>query len=85
MKERETHTHTHRHTHTNTHTNTQTHTHTHARTHARTHTQTLYGFSGVAEGTMSSDNESEFLSVDAVFENNELLSLIHISEPTRLA
>ncbi len=33
---------------------------------------TLYGFSGVAEGTMSSDNESEFLSVDAVFENNEL-------------
>ncbi|MEN4052309.1 MULTISPECIES: class I SAM-dependent methyltransferase [Sulfurimonas] len=33
---------------------------------------TLYGFSDVAEGTMSSDSESEFLSVDAVFENNEL-------------
>jgi cyclopropane fatty-acyl-phospholipid synthase-like methyltransferase len=33
---------------------------------------TLYGFSDVAEGTMSSDSEDEFLSVDAVFENNEL-------------
>ena len=33
---------------------------------------TLYGFSDVAEGTMSSENENEFLSVDAVFENNEL-------------
>jgi len=33
---------------------------------------TLYGFSDVAEGTMSSDNENEFLSVDAVFENDEL-------------
>ena len=33
---------------------------------------TRYGFSDVAEGTMSSENESEFLSVDAVFENDEL-------------
>ncbi|ADN09005.1 SAM-dependent methyltransferase [Sulfurimonas autotrophica] len=33
---------------------------------------TLYGFSDVAEGTMSSESENEFLSVDAVFENNEL-------------
>jgi 2-polyprenyl-3-methyl-5-hydroxy-6-metoxy-1,4-benzoquinol methylase len=33
---------------------------------------TLYGFSDVAEGTMSSENEEEFLSVDASFENDEL-------------
>lgn len=33
---------------------------------------TRYGFSDVAEGTMSSENESEFLSVDAQFENDEL-------------
>ena len=33
---------------------------------------TLYGFSDVAEGTMSSENENEFLNVDAVFANNEL-------------
>ena len=33
---------------------------------------TLYGFSDVAEGTMSSENEKEFLSVDAQFENDEL-------------
>jgi len=33
---------------------------------------TLYGFSDVAEGTMSSENDNEFLSVDAVFQNNEL-------------
>lgn len=33
---------------------------------------TLYGFSDVAEGTMSSEDEGEFLSVDAVFENDEL-------------
>ncbi len=33
---------------------------------------TLYGFSDVAEGTMSSENEKEFLNVDAVFSNNEL-------------
>jgi len=33
---------------------------------------TRYGFSDVAEGTMSNDTEEEFLSVDAVFENEEL-------------
>ncbi|MBU1658230.1 class I SAM-dependent methyltransferase [bacterium] len=33
---------------------------------------TRYGFSDVAEGTMSSENEKEFLSVDAVFEDDEL-------------
>jgi len=33
---------------------------------------TLYGFSDVAEGTMSSENEDEFLSVDAQFANDEL-------------
>lgn len=33
---------------------------------------TLYGFSDVAEGTMSSESENEFLNVDAVFTNNEL-------------
>lgn len=33
---------------------------------------TRYGFSDVAEGTMSNDTEEEFLSVDAVFENDEL-------------
>ena len=33
---------------------------------------TLYGFSDVAEGTMSSENENEFLVVDAEFANDEL-------------
>ncbi len=33
---------------------------------------TIYGFSDVAEGTMSSENEDEFLIVDAVFENDKL-------------
>ncbi len=33
---------------------------------------TRYGFSDVAEGTMTSENEKEFLSVDAAFENDEL-------------
>ena len=33
---------------------------------------TKYGFSDVAEGSMSSENEKEFLVVDAVFENDEL-------------
>jgi len=33
---------------------------------------TRYGFSDVAEGTMISENEEEFLSVDAQFENDEL-------------
>ena len=33
---------------------------------------TRYGFSDVAEGSMTSENEEEFLSVDAVFLNDEL-------------
>ncbi|MDD5156802.1 class I SAM-dependent methyltransferase [Sulfurimonas sp.] len=33
---------------------------------------TLYGFRDVAEGTMSSENDKEFLVVDALFENDEL-------------
>jgi 2-polyprenyl-3-methyl-5-hydroxy-6-metoxy-1,4-benzoquinol methylase len=33
---------------------------------------TLYGFSDVAEGTMSNDTDKEFLVVDAQFEDNEL-------------
>ncbi|MBN2816126.1 MAG: class I SAM-dependent methyltransferase [Campylobacterales bacterium] len=33
---------------------------------------TLYGFSDVAEGTMSNDSDDEFLVVDAIFENDEL-------------
>lgn len=33
---------------------------------------TRYGFSDVAEGTMSNESENEFLIVDAVFENDEL-------------
>jgi cyclopropane fatty-acyl-phospholipid synthase-like methyltransferase len=33
---------------------------------------TLYGFRDVAEGTMSSENEREFLVVDAVFEDEKL-------------
>jgi len=33
---------------------------------------TLYGFSDVAEGSMTNENKDEFLSVDALFENEEL-------------
>lgn len=33
---------------------------------------TLFGFRDVAEGSMSSENEKEFLVVDAVFEDDEL-------------
>lgn len=33
---------------------------------------TLYGFSEVADGSMSNDTDDEFLSVDAKFANNEL-------------
>lgn len=33
---------------------------------------TIYGFSDVAEGTMSNENEEEFLIVDAVFKNDKL-------------
>ena len=41
---------------------------------------TRYGFSDVAEGTMSSENEKEFLSVDAVFENDELATKFTLFE-----
>ncbi len=41
---------------------------------------TLYGFSDVAEGSMSSDREEEFLSVDASFENNELHTKLTLFE-----
>ena len=41
---------------------------------------TLYGFSDVAEGTMSNDTEEEFLSVDARFENNELHTKLTLFE-----
>ena len=33
---------------------------------------TLYGFSDVAEGTMSKDKDGEFLCVDAIFQNDKL-------------
>jgi len=39
---------------------------------------TLSGFADVAEGSMSNDTEKEFLSVDAVFENNELHTKISL-------
>ena len=41
---------------------------------------TRYGFSDVAEGTMSSENEKEFLSVDAAFENDELATKFTLFE-----
>ena len=41
---------------------------------------TLYGFSDVAEGTMSSENESEFLVVDAVFEDEKLFTKFTLFE-----
>lgn len=41
---------------------------------------TLYGFSDVAEGTMSSENEKEFLSVDAQFKNDELATKFTLFE-----
>jgi cyclopropane fatty-acyl-phospholipid synthase-like methyltransferase len=41
---------------------------------------TLYGFSDVAEGTMSSENEKEFLSVDAQFENDKLTTKFTLFE-----
>jgi 2-polyprenyl-3-methyl-5-hydroxy-6-metoxy-1,4-benzoquinol methylase len=44
---------------------------------------TLYGFSDVAEGTMSSENEKEFLSVDAQFENDELLTKFTLFEKNK--
>ena len=33
---------------------------------------TLYGFSDVAQGAISSESENEFLSIDALFENSQL-------------
>jgi cyclopropane fatty-acyl-phospholipid synthase-like methyltransferase len=41
---------------------------------------TRYGFSDVAEGTMSSENEREFLSVDAEFSNDELTTKFTLFE-----
>lgn len=41
---------------------------------------TRYGFSDVAEGTMSNDTDKEFLNVDAVFEDDELLTTITLFE-----
>lgn len=43
---------------------------------------TRYGFSDVAEGTMSNDTDDEFLSVDAVFENDELHTKFTLFEKT---
>ena len=36
---------------------------------------TKYGFSAVAEGTMNAEDDDGFLSVDAVFDNNELRTI----------
>ena len=44
---------------------------------------TRYGFSDVAEGTMSSENEKEFLSVDAAFENDELATKLTLFSKTQ--
>jgi len=41
---------------------------------------TRYGFSDVAEGTKSSENEKEFLSVDATFLNDELATKFTLFE-----
>lgn len=41
---------------------------------------TLYGFRDVAEGTMSSENEKEFLVVDAVFEDEKLYTKFTLFE-----
>ena len=41
---------------------------------------TLYGFSDVAEGTMSSENDREFLVVDAVFEDEKLYTKFTLFE-----
>lgn len=43
---------------------------------------TIYGFSDVAEGTMSNDTDEEFLVVDAVFENDELHTKFTLFEKT---
>jgi len=44
---------------------------------------TLYGFSDVAEGTMSNDSGDEFLVVDAQFENSELHTQFTLFEKDR--
>lgn len=44
---------------------------------------TLYGFSEVAEGSMSNDAENAFLNVDAVFENNELHTTFTLFEKNK--
>jgi cyclopropane fatty-acyl-phospholipid synthase-like methyltransferase len=41
---------------------------------------TLHGFSNVAEGTMSAEDDTRFLSVDARFERNELHTRITLFE-----
>lgn len=41
---------------------------------------TLYGFKDVAEGTMSSENDKEFLVVDAVFEDEKLYTKFTLFE-----
>lgn len=41
---------------------------------------TLYGFSDVAEGTMSSEDEREFLVVDAIFEDEKLYTKFTLFE-----
>lgn len=41
---------------------------------------TLYGFEGIAEGVMCQDKESQFLCVEATFENKELLTKIVLFE-----
>lgn len=43
---------------------------------------TLYGFSDVAEGTMSAQNDKEFLVVDAEFANDELHTQFTLFEKT---
>lgn len=44
---------------------------------------TLYGFSDVAEGTMSSENEKEFLVVDALFEDEKLYTKFTLFEKNK--
>jgi len=41
---------------------------------------TLYGFKDVAEGSMSSENDKEFLVVDAVFEDDKLFTKFTLFE-----
>ena len=41
---------------------------------------TLYGFSDVAEGSMSHENDKEFLIVDAIFEHNKLYTKFTLFE-----